>query len=129
MQHLQKPRLQHVRDDIGQRSSYCRPKIKNGSARSNKIVKEIGSLKRHFRSVLSTWIEAARVPPSYETTKGAPGPCKAMQARFNQLEAEMDALKGQPDYDPADMAVAGAFVSARLRGWRTGGARVHPQGG
>ncbi|MDA9391480.1 hypothetical protein WN73_12635 [Bradyrhizobium sp. CCBAU 45394] len=80
------------------------PKLRTLAHTRDKIVKEIGSLKRHFRSVLSIWIEAARVPRSYETTKGRPRRCKAMQARFNQLEAEMDAFKSQPVYDPADMA-------------------------
>ncbi|MDA9505207.1 hypothetical protein XI09_11000 [Bradyrhizobium sp. CCBAU 11386] len=81
------------------------PKLRTLAHTRDKIVKEIGSLKRHFRSVLSIWAEAARVPPSDETTKGPPlAPARAMQARFNQLEAEMDAFKSQPVYDPADMA-------------------------
>ena len=36
---------------------------------------------------------------------------EAMQARVNQLEAEMEELRGQPVYDPADIAASGAFVS------------------
>jgi ParB family chromosome partitioning protein len=36
---------------------------------------------------------------------------EAMQARLNALETEMEALKGQPVYDPADVAAGGAFVS------------------
>lgn len=34
-----------------------------------------------------------------------------MQARLDELETAIDALRGQPVYDPADIAVGGAFVS------------------
>jgi ParB family chromosome partitioning protein len=36
---------------------------------------------------------------------------EAMQARLNELEAAIEALKGEPVYDPADIAAGGAFVS------------------
>lgn len=39
-----------------------------------------------------------------------------MQARLNQLEADIEALKGQPVYDPADIAAGGAFVSLGYEG-------------
>lgn len=40
----------------------------------------------------------------------------AMQARLNQLEADMEVLKGEPVYDPADIASGGAFVSLGYEG-------------
>jgi len=36
---------------------------------------------------------------------------EAMKTRVDQLEAEMEALKGRPVYGPADIAAGGAFVS------------------
>lgn len=36
---------------------------------------------------------------------------EVMQARLNELEAAIAALKGEPVYDPADIAAGGAFVS------------------
>ncbi|MDE5441089.1 ParB N-terminal domain-containing protein [Bradyrhizobium sp. CSA207] len=41
---------------------------------------------------------------------------EAMQARVSQLEREMEALKGQPVYDAADIAAGGAFVSLGYEG-------------
>lgn len=41
---------------------------------------------------------------------------EAMQNRVDQLEAEMEALKGQPVYDAADIAAGGAFVSLGYEG-------------
>ncbi|WP_050385837.1 ParB/RepB/Spo0J family partition protein [Bradyrhizobium pachyrhizi] len=41
---------------------------------------------------------------------------EAMQTRIDQLEADMEALKGQPVYDPADIAAGGAFVSLGFDG-------------
>ncbi|MEY9194744.1 ParB/RepB/Spo0J family partition protein [Bradyrhizobium ottawaense] len=41
---------------------------------------------------------------------------EAMQARVSQLETEMEAVKGQPVYDTADIAAGGAFVSLGYEG-------------
>src|SRR5262249_50519874 len=41
---------------------------------------------------------------------------EAMQARLGELETEIEALKGQPVYDPADIAAGGAFVSLGYEG-------------
>lgn len=44
------------------------------------------------------------------------GMTEAMQTRLDQLETEMEALKGQPVYDPTDIAAGGAFVSLGYEG-------------
>jgi ParB family chromosome partitioning protein len=41
---------------------------------------------------------------------------ESMQARLNELEATIEALKGAPVYDAADIAVGGAFVSLGFEG-------------
>ncbi|MET4802839.1 ParB N-terminal domain-containing protein [Bradyrhizobium sp. LB11.1] len=41
---------------------------------------------------------------------------EAMQSRLNELEAAIEALKGEPVYDPADIAAGGAFVSLGFDG-------------
>ena len=52
---------------------------------------------------------------------------EAMQTRLNVLETEMEALKGTPVYDPADIAAGWRVRVAWLR-WRgVCRARVHPE--
>jgi ParB family chromosome partitioning protein len=41
---------------------------------------------------------------------------EAMEARLTELEAAIEALKGKPVYDPADIAAGGAFVSLGFDG-------------
>jgi ParB family transcriptional regulator, chromosome partitioning protein len=41
---------------------------------------------------------------------------EAMEARLHELEAAIEALKGEPVYDPADIAAGGAFVSLGFDG-------------
>jgi ParB family chromosome partitioning protein len=41
---------------------------------------------------------------------------EAMQTRLNELEAAIEALKGEPVYGPADIAAGGAFVSLGFDG-------------
>ena len=41
---------------------------------------------------------------------------EAMEARLHELEAAIEALKGAPVYDPADIAAGGAFVSLGFEG-------------
>lgn len=64
---------------------------------------------RRLEKLAAEYDELVAVAENEEMTE-------AMQTRLNQLEAEMEALKGQPVYDPADIAAGGAFVSLGYEG-------------
>jgi ParB family chromosome partitioning protein len=64
---------------------------------------------RKLEKLAAEYDELVEVAENEELTE-------AMQVRLNQLEAEMEALKGQPVYNPADIAAGGAFVSLAYEG-------------
>ncbi|MGY3396386.1 hypothetical protein ACVWW6_008977 [Bradyrhizobium sp. USDA 3311] len=116
MQNLKKPQLPHIRNDIVNDRVIIVPKLTTVAHTRDKIVKEIGSLKRHFRSMLSIWIEAARVPRAYETTKGRPRRLQGDAGSLQSIGGGDGRLEDEPVYDPADMAAGGAFASLGYEG-------------
>lgn len=65
--------------------------------------------RRKLEKLGAEYDELAAVAENEEMTE-------AMQARLNALETQMEALKGEPVYAPADIAAGGAFVSLGFDG-------------
>jgi ParB family transcriptional regulator, chromosome partitioning protein len=70
---------------------------------------EISANQRRIEKLGLEYDELVAVAENEEMTE-------AMQARLNELETAMEALKGEPVYDPADIAAGGAFVSLGFDG-------------
>lgn len=68
-----------------------------------------GKAARRMKKLATEYDELVAIAENEEMTE-------ALQARFDQLEANIEALKGHPVYDLADIAAGGAFVSLGIEG-------------